>query len=310
VGNFFGLDMTQDQAKGERLKCCFVNPIEEILASAAPPVKYDLGGRTLDILYTPGHEDSSICVYDPQTNILNTGDLLYPGRLYVNDNAQAFKQSALLLKSFVDTSLSPQERETVRVCGGHIEFHADLDRREFPSDHQTCVTEETYRNGEVGVGFDYQEIDSWNLYTEPDTYKEREHYGPFWQPDEAPLCLSYKDLCIFAKACRDALTLPSYHVPNPDLPADVNRTMLCGPCSSGCSSRPLQGIILWKGPKFFLYATNNGCGSSGGGLWNEETTSTVWTNYSGAICNLEEEYANNNKQSWSGMGPYWKQILP
>jgi hydroxyacylglutathione hydrolase len=46
-------------------------------------VTYDLGDRVLDIIPIPGHESSSIAVYDRQTGILFTGDTLYPGRLYV-----------------------------------------------------------------------------------------------------------------------------------------------------------------------------------------------------------------------------------
>lgn len=48
-------------------------------------VNYDLGGRTLDVIPIPGHEQTSIAVYDRQTGVLFTGDPLYPGRLYVED---------------------------------------------------------------------------------------------------------------------------------------------------------------------------------------------------------------------------------
>src|SRR5262245_61167488 len=53
---------------------------------------FDLGGRILDIIAIPGHESSSLAVYDRQTAILFTGDTLYPGRLYVQDAAR-FTQS-------------------------------------------------------------------------------------------------------------------------------------------------------------------------------------------------------------------------
>lgn len=45
-------------------------------------VPFDLGGRRLDIIPAPGHEDSHIVVFDERTGILQTGDTLYPGRLY------------------------------------------------------------------------------------------------------------------------------------------------------------------------------------------------------------------------------------
>src|SRR5258708_39243243 len=50
-------------------------------------VQYDLGGRILDIVPIPGHQEASIAIYDRQTGTLFTGDSLYPGRLYVFDQA-------------------------------------------------------------------------------------------------------------------------------------------------------------------------------------------------------------------------------
>lgn len=44
---------------------------------------FDLGGRSVDIVPTPGHEPAHIMVYDPRTRLLFSGDMLYPGRLYV-----------------------------------------------------------------------------------------------------------------------------------------------------------------------------------------------------------------------------------
>jgi hydroxyacylglutathione hydrolase len=48
-------------------------------------VQFDLGGRVLDIIGIPGHEEASIAIYDRQTGVLLTGDTVYPGRLYVRD---------------------------------------------------------------------------------------------------------------------------------------------------------------------------------------------------------------------------------
>lgn len=42
---------------------------------------FDLGGRTLTILHTPGHSPGHVCVYEQATGILATGDLLYHGIL-------------------------------------------------------------------------------------------------------------------------------------------------------------------------------------------------------------------------------------
>src|ERR1700744_242095 len=46
-------------------------------------VPFDLGGRVLQVIPSPGHEPAEITVYDPETKFLQMGDELYPGRLYV-----------------------------------------------------------------------------------------------------------------------------------------------------------------------------------------------------------------------------------
>ncbi len=75
---------------------------------------YNLGGRVLDIIAIPGHEASSIAIYDRQTGILLTGDTLYPGRLYVED-ALAFSLSIQRLVDFT------QGKIVTHVLGNHIE---------------------------------------------------------------------------------------------------------------------------------------------------------------------------------------------
>jgi glyoxylase-like metal-dependent hydrolase (beta-lactamase superfamily II) len=57
-----------------------------------PPVKpstllqdgdvLQLGGRSLEVIYTPGHSPDSICLLDSKNRILFTGDLFFPGPLY------------------------------------------------------------------------------------------------------------------------------------------------------------------------------------------------------------------------------------
>ncbi len=75
---------------------------------------YDLGQRVLDIIPIPGHEPSSIAIYDRQTAILFTGDTLYPGRLYVHD-AAAFASSVQRLVDF------SRGKIVAHVLGNHIE---------------------------------------------------------------------------------------------------------------------------------------------------------------------------------------------
>lgn len=78
---------------------------------------YDLGGRVLDIVPTPGHEPAHIMVYDARTRLMFSGDMLYPGRLYVPlDRFDAFRASADRLAAFAKV-------HPIRaLLGAHIEM--------------------------------------------------------------------------------------------------------------------------------------------------------------------------------------------
>ena len=80
-------------------------------------VIYDLGGRSLIIIPSPGHHKTAISVYDPHTKILLTGDTFYPGRLYVDDWL-AFKKTIDRLVEFTKT------HEVTYLLGNHIEMSA------------------------------------------------------------------------------------------------------------------------------------------------------------------------------------------
>ena len=45
--------------------------------------RIDLGGRTLEVLATPGHTPDSIILLDEQNGLLFTGDTFYPGPIYL-----------------------------------------------------------------------------------------------------------------------------------------------------------------------------------------------------------------------------------
>jgi glyoxylase-like metal-dependent hydrolase (beta-lactamase superfamily II) len=85
---------------------------------------YDLGGRKLEILAIPGHEPSSIAIYDPQTHVLLTGDTMYPGRVYVAD-AKVLLESAERLVAF------SQSRPVSFLLGTHIEM-TTTPKKDFP----------------------------------------------------------------------------------------------------------------------------------------------------------------------------------
>ena len=77
-------------------------------------VEFDLGRRILDVIPIPGHEATSIAIYDRRTGILLTGDTLYPGRLYVRDPVQF----VLSIQRLVDFT---QNKLVAHILGTHIE---------------------------------------------------------------------------------------------------------------------------------------------------------------------------------------------
>lgn len=78
-------------------------------------VVYDLGGRSLHVIATPGHEDAEVSIYDAYSQILFTGDLVLPGRLYITD-WEAFCASIDRLVEFC------QHHEVLHLVGCHIEM--------------------------------------------------------------------------------------------------------------------------------------------------------------------------------------------
>jgi glyoxylase-like metal-dependent hydrolase (beta-lactamase superfamily II) len=79
--------------------------------------RYDLGNRVLDIVPTPGHEPAHIMIYDARTRLMFSGDMLYPGRLYVpRDRFDVFRASAVRLTGFA------RSHPVRALLGAHIEM--------------------------------------------------------------------------------------------------------------------------------------------------------------------------------------------
>jgi glyoxylase-like metal-dependent hydrolase (beta-lactamase superfamily II) len=80
-------------------------------------VKFDLGGRVLDIIPTPGHQPAHIMIFDRKDRLLLSGDTLYPGRLYVPANMFGdFRDSIDRAVAFT------REAHPKYILGAHIEM--------------------------------------------------------------------------------------------------------------------------------------------------------------------------------------------
>jgi len=77
--------------------------------------EFDMGDRKLKIIPVPGHEGSSIAIYDPKSKTMLTGDIMYPGRLYIS-NYPEFLSSLDRMKKF------SEENEVAAYLGGHVEM--------------------------------------------------------------------------------------------------------------------------------------------------------------------------------------------
>lgn len=87
-------------------------------------VRFDLGGRVLEVTGIPGHHEASIAIFDPWSGILFTGDTVLPGRLYVRD-FPAFTDSLRRLVELAD------RRPVTSVLGCHVEM-TSRPRRDYP----------------------------------------------------------------------------------------------------------------------------------------------------------------------------------
>ncbi len=74
----------------------------------------DLGDRIVDVIPTPGHEETHVSLYDRNTALFFSGDFMLPGRLIVGDAAVALA-SAKRVATFV------RDHPVSHVLGGHIE---------------------------------------------------------------------------------------------------------------------------------------------------------------------------------------------
>lgn len=77
----------------------------------------NLGDRTVDVIPTPGHNETEVSFYDRNTGLLFTGDFVMPARLLVDD-ASAYLTSAERVAAFV------KDRPISFVLGGHIEMNS------------------------------------------------------------------------------------------------------------------------------------------------------------------------------------------
>jgi hydroxyacylglutathione hydrolase len=107
-------------------------------------VSYELGGRVLDIIPTPGHQPAHIMVFDRKTRLLFSGDSLGPYRLYVPMNeAKTYRDSIDRVAAFTE------HKHVSWILGAHIEMTTkpgELIPDEAPSHPDEHMLQISYRN--------------------------------------------------------------------------------------------------------------------------------------------------------------------
>jgi glyoxylase-like metal-dependent hydrolase (beta-lactamase superfamily II) len=107
-------------------------------------VAYDLGGRVLDIIATPGHQSAHIMMFDRKTRLLFSGDSLGPYRLYIPINeAKTYRDSIDRVATFV------KDKHVSWILGAHVEMttkSGGLIPDEAPSHPDEHVLEISYSN--------------------------------------------------------------------------------------------------------------------------------------------------------------------
>lgn len=77
----------------------------------------ELGDRTVDVIPTPGHNETEVSFYDRRTQLFFSGDFVLPGRLLIED-ARADLASAERAAAFV------KDLPVRFVLGGHVEMNS------------------------------------------------------------------------------------------------------------------------------------------------------------------------------------------
>ncbi len=105
--------------------------------------RVDLGGRPLTIIPVPGHESSSIAVYDSRTRDMLTGDSFYPGNIFLSEETfPAFRESISRLHAFTRTN------PVRNFLGAHIEISQrpgeayEYGKTYQPDEHRLPLTQE------------------------------------------------------------------------------------------------------------------------------------------------------------------------
>lgn len=118
----------------------------------------DLGGRWLEVMYTPGHDDAAIMLIDEQNGLLFTGDTWYPGWLYVFPEVCPLEQ---YLETMQNVGRVIRAKNIRQLYPSHNEIFPGT----YRFDDTTAFMERVVSNQE-----EYEMIDGYPVYILDDTF--------------------------------------------------------------------------------------------------------------------------------------------
>lgn len=128
----------------------------------------DLGGRTLQLIFTPGHTHGSLCVYEEATGVLFTGD-------NVQANTTALREwNSSTVEEFYESLQKLSKLNVKRILGGHRpnDNPADLLQRKLECAKQVLDGAKGEAHERMGqVTFVYEWKDTSIEYTEKNIHR-------------------------------------------------------------------------------------------------------------------------------------------
>ncbi|MEO2173654.1 MAG: MBL fold metallo-hydrolase [bacterium] len=101
----------------------YTSPTFEVSEWLQPGHEMDLGDRKLIVLYTPGHTNDSISLYDSRTDILFSGDFIYQGDFFAflpNSSLGDYDQGAKIVLATITRETSIYGAHRMRAPGTPI----------------------------------------------------------------------------------------------------------------------------------------------------------------------------------------------
>ena len=117
----------------------------------------DLGGRTLQVMYTPGHNADGICLFDAENGLVFTGDMYYPAELYAYNEDAELETYAATMRAVAERA---EELGIEWIYPGHNETVHGVEILSSAADDFDAILDGSATEYEIGEdGYRYYEFE-------------------------------------------------------------------------------------------------------------------------------------------------------